>query len=120
MPGTPCSLDLSEATKLKEVEFRSHTPSVRWISTALRTSKSENLRNIVVYFFSFISNPVGEQVRLGLQDLDNLLVQLWITHSICPVFFYRNHWTKGLVPQLLPGLASRGVVMTQRNDLIYM
>ena len=103
------SLDLSKAAKLKDVEFRLRGPSINWISRALQTARSENLRQISIILSFYLPNPDQEAVRLEWQDLDDLLVELWTTRSIRSVFTLRSG-TGGRAKRLLPGLASRGAI----------
>ena len=117
MPGTLPPLNLSDATKLKDVEFRPRTSSVKWISAALRTAKPQNIQRVAILFYiplmsSVIRNPAEAMTRLEWQELDHLLVQLWTTRSIRPVFTYYaigDETSPGvLVPQLLPELVRGG------------
>ena len=115
--GIPPSLNLSKAIKLRNVEFRPSEPNVKWISVALRTAKSKNLRQITIHLatrlmFTMLRGPVGEITRQEWQDLDHLLVQLWTTRSIRPVFTFGDRGTDSgaLVSLLLPELVSKGVV----------
>ena len=119
MPVGAPSLDLSKATKLKDIEFRLYTPGVGWINRTLQTAESKKLRQITIHSpMASISNvldlPITEMARLEWQNLDHLLLQLWTTRSIRPVFTYGKR--KGgngsgmLVPGLLPELTSRGVI----------
>ena len=112
----PSSLDLSKAIKLEDVEFLPSQPNVKWISAALRTIKSKNLRQITIclggsIMSTVLHDPVDETSRLRWRDLDNLLIQLWTTHSIRPVFRMEGmDSSRALVPKLLPELARRGVI----------
>ena len=60
------------------------------------------------------SDLIDEATRLEWQDLDHLLVRLWTTLSILPVFTYekRGGGTGSglLVPELLPELVKKGIV----------
>ena len=108
----PLSLDLSKAAKLKDAEFRLREPIVGWINATLQTARSKNLRQITIHIPAIFLRSVDETTRLEWQDFDHLLVRLWTTRSIRPVFTYEK---KGagtgpgeLVPKLLPELVSRG------------
>ena len=112
-------LDLSNATKLKDVEFQLYELKVGWINTALHTATSKSLYQITLCFpnsslLDIIPNLIKEGSCLEWQDLDHLLVQLWTIHSVCPVFTYEKMegWIGSgvLVPKLLPELTSRGIV----------
>ena len=102
-------LDLSKATKLKDLEFRWHEPNVQWISAAIQTIKFGNLRKITLQLIPTLPDLLEDKVRLEWRDLDHLLVQLWTTRSIRPVVTFGGR-TGGLVPTLLPGLTSKGAV----------
>ena len=112
----PLSLDLSKATKLKDVEFRPREPIVSWINATLQTAGSKNLRQIVIHIHatlvsSILLGSIGESTWLEWRDLDRLLVQLWITRSIHPVITYEKGAGNGprvLAQKLLPELVSRG------------
>ena len=112
---TATPLDLSAATKLKRLVFRSAQPSVQWINTALRTVNSKDLQWIVLWpgITTFV-NTIGETVHREWQELDHLLVQFWTSHSIRPLAIYdpvegrkdmRDH-----APSLLPELTRRGLL----------
>ena len=47
--GVPPPLDLSHAAKLKSVELRFESLSVRWIVATLQTAKTECLRWVTVF-----------------------------------------------------------------------
>ena len=115
--GIPPSINLSEATELKDVEFRLREPNIGWINATLQTARSKNLQQITIHFFSplphIFPGPINETTRWEWQDLDHLLVRLWTTFSIRLVFVYTQKKEGGTgsgvpVPKLLPELASRG------------
>ena len=116
------SLDLSKATKLKEVVFNYYR-NIQWITTAIKTIESKNLQQIAI--FSYASTPISfqikEAVRQEWQDLDHQLVQLWTSHSIRPKIMYRRGQggadeARGLVQRLLPELTRRGAVDVVERD----
>ena len=88
------SIDLSEATKLKDVVFKPISRSVKWITKTLKTTlKLQDLREISIYLPYYVTaTDVGADVRQGFEeedweewlDLDRLLVQLWESNSIRP------------------------------------
>jgi len=91
MSGAP-SLDLSKATKIKDLRFRWKRLSVQWITTTLRTIESKNLRHITIHPTS--AGTIEEAVRQEWQDLDRLLVQfcwvrflglLWLAQTLLPL-----------------------------------
>ncbi|KAF9791202.1 hypothetical protein BJ322DRAFT_1104864 [Thelephora terrestris] len=110
----PPPLDLSEATKLKDIEFWFTRPEIRWNTTALLSAKSEYLQQITIHSLAIFADPVGEGVSQEWQDLDHLLVRLWTERSILPKFQYTKGRVKGgrgeIVPFLLPELTRMGAV----------
>lgn len=112
----PPPLDLSGITKLKNLELRWGDPNIQWIVMSLSTVKSESLQQITItigLYASFI-HPVEASTNREWRDLDHLLIQLWTSRSILPRIKYqkRNGEDKvgELLSELLPKLASRGVV----------
>ena len=98
------SLNLSTATKLKDVVFTSGGP-LRWINTAIETIKSKDLQRVTI-----VSRHVHVDHR-EWGDLDRLLAQLWTSHSIRPtITFDSERKMIGLVPELLPELTKEGAV----------
>ena len=107
------SINLSEAVVLKDVEFRLRNLDVRWINATLQTAGSKNLRQITIHFNSAVHlSQTDKTTLLELQDLDHLLVQLWTTRSIRPVFTDEDKWGgtgSGLLGlKSMPKLTSRG------------
>ena len=111
----PPPFDLSEAKKLKELEFQFTlgTPSVEWIATTTRTAKSKDLRQIRIRSNLASIDSIEGTARREWQDLDHLLVELWTSHSIRPNVRFKTCWREGdprdVAPSLLPELASRVV-----------
>ena len=111
--GAP-SLDLSKATKLRDVEFRCGKPDIRWITMALQTIESRSLQQITIDLYTPSVRQIGETVSQEWLDLDRLLVQFSTSHSIRPKI--TNGKCEGgtnlatIVPVLLPELTRRGVV----------
>ena len=107
-------LDLSRASKLKHVELWYGTPNIQWITVALRSIESKNLRQIILWCCFIFQNPVGEIIHQAWRDLDCLLVQFWTSCSIRPEIRYwagkEGDDLKGLAPSLLPELTRRRVV----------
>ena len=108
------SLDLSKATKLKDVLF-CYGRNIQWVTTAIKTIKSKNLQQIAISSNTYTppSGQIREAVRQEWQDLDHLLVQLWTSHSIRPKIMYQREKGKeearGFAQRLLPELTRRGV-----------
>ncbi|KAF9780797.1 hypothetical protein BJ322DRAFT_283637 [Thelephora terrestris] len=65
------SIDLSKATKLRDVLFRCTDLDVQWITTALRTAKFENIQRIS------LDIPRDGMSHPGWSELDSLLVRFW-------------------------------------------
>jgi len=107
--------DLSKATKLKYLTFRCRRPYIRWIISTLQTVESQNLHQITIHpYTGALRNQTNETVRQEWQDLDQLLVQFWASHSIRPRFVYslddggRN--MRYRAPSMLPELTNGGLV----------
>jgi len=104
-------------TKLKYLAFKCAGPSIQWVTMALQTVESKNLQGITLQpnpdifpHINMIAGPILQQWN----DLDQLLIQFWTSHSIRPKVTYetggrkmdmRNH-----VPRLLPKVTRSGVV----------
>jgi len=119
-------IDLSRATKLKDVVFQYDEPqNIDWITKALRTVTPEHrdLQQIFVYMprqlthfdaGTDIRQALGESIAQQWLALDRLLIQLWKSHSIRSKVGYemcgerRNaeYW----VGCLLPETTERGIV----------
>jgi hypothetical protein len=107
-------LDLSKASKLKELSFRLGGLDVQRITMALQTVQSEHLQQITIHSCGNFANPVEEAVRQAWQDLDRMLVQFWTSHSIRPKITHdagkgQDYWGVS-VSRLLPVLTWRGLV----------
>ena len=88
------SIDLWKATKLRDLVFRSLTPSVAWVVTALKTitSNHRNLQRITINFRSYdpafadtgtnVGQTMAETTYGEWLDLDRLLVQFWELYSV--------------------------------------
>ena len=109
------SFNLSTATKLKHLVFHSTRSNMQWVTAALQTVESSDLRQITLRTpgNTFI-NTIEERVRRQWQDLDSLLVHFLASRSIRPEVTYnvkagekdfRDH-----APSLLPELTRRGLV----------
>ena len=111
-------LDLSEATKLREVAFRCTEPNVKWISQALHTARSGNLQRISLelprHRHAAIGAAVWETVHQEWAELDHLLVEFWVSHSLRPKVMYElGKWGEEMrvyVGSLLPELTRRGII----------
>ena len=107
-------LDLSKATKLKDLLFRCGGSNVQWIAMALRTVQSKHLQQITIHPCAASARLSGEPVPQEWQDLDRTLLQFWTSHSIRPKIVYDPgkgvNDIRGLAPSLLPELTRRGAV----------
>jgi len=75
----------------------------------LQTAESINLERITIHSPDFFKRSGYRE----WQDLDRLLLQFWISHSIRPKIGCRNgdrYALKSYASRLLPELTSRGVV----------
>jgi hypothetical protein len=60
----PLAIDLSKATKLKDVSFPLYTPDAEWFTTTLRAVKSKNpLRRISIHFYLIRPDWTGGTVH---------------------------------------------------------
>ena len=95
--------------------FRCSIPNIRWITATLETLEFKNLQQITIRLYptTLVELTEGANHR-DLQDLDRMLVQLWISHSIRPLFVYVSEDgekdMRGHVLRLLPELTRRGLV----------
>jgi hypothetical protein len=120
----PTSIDLSKATRLKDVTFQVDTWSVEWVATALQTITPEHrdLQHIkigVSRYLTVRSLGIGPDIRQGIGeanygewlDLDRLLVQFWESHLIRPMV---QSWGLGGVRynirDLLPEIVKGGII----------
>jgi hypothetical protein len=117
------SVDLSNATKLKNVEFQPVSRNVKWIPATLRTAlKLRDLREISIYLRNYITatsvgtdigRVIGEENGREWLDLDRLLVQFWESSSIRPkvVCLARMDTEDSVGYQcLLPEITKRGII----------
>lgn len=111
--GTP-PLDLSKATKLRDISLRCNGPNVQPFAMALQTVQSKHLQQITIQPCGAFAYPVEETVLQKLQNLDRTLVQFWNSHRIRPKIMFvagkGENDLRGLAPSLLPELMRRGVV----------
>jgi hypothetical protein len=116
-------LDLSKAIKLRELSFRCGGPNIQRITMALRTVRSRDLQQITIHLYTTSANLITEAVRQEWQDLDRLLLQFWISHSIRPKITYEadKRWDdlRASASGLLPELTKRGLVDLVKNQHPY-
>jgi hypothetical protein len=114
-------VDLSKATKLKDVVFRPESKTVEWVTVALKTvtPAHRDLRQISIHIPYYLTLPrVYTNLRQGIGkasseewlDLDRLLVQLWESRSIRPRFVCMTKGTLGVsIGYYLPEMTRRGI-----------
>ena len=128
--GDPRSapIDLSKATRLKDIAFWPGGLTTQWITTALRiiTSDHRDLQKIPLYIpYGCVTNPTGAILRQVIEelayeqrlDLDRLLVEFWELRSIRPKItnggMPRND-EKGVMSdcmgRLLPEITKGGII----------
>ena len=109
----PPPLNLSNATRLKNVELRWDTP-VQWITRTLQTAKSQCLRRVTIFAPPSFTNSAQGTLHQEWEELDHVLVQLWTSRSIRPKFKYKetseSDDTGTKLRDLLPELTRRGII----------
>ena len=91
-PVGSATIDLSKATKLRDVVFRPESLDIKWIATAFQTTTLEHreLQKIsitVPYSLTFLGNvdAIKQSTTFGgWMNLDRLLVQFWESRSPRP------------------------------------
>jgi hypothetical protein len=113
-------IDLSNATKLREVAFW-FRPDVNWITNTLNTILPEHrdLQKITIYFEphhdifaddpEYLKRVVGKWTYKQWMDLDDRLLQLWEAHAVCIRLVGARNKFKSVI-SLLPETAKRGIV----------
>ena len=118
------SINLSKATRLKDVAFWHGSQDISWVIRTLRTITPEHqdLRQISIHLPSHLTSfgvgtnirqAVGEAVAQWL-DLDHLLVQFWESRSIrprveCMRLGEKQQNAEYCVECLLPEMTERGI-----------
>ena len=124
------SIDLSKATKLKEVTFRFQDLAVAWAASTLKTitSKHMDLREVSIKGRA-LSDPtdwptnaaaVGDDTRTQWVYLERIIIQLWESHSVrTKVKYYstRREESNELMSDLLPEATRKGVVELELVDI---
>ena len=126
--STSASVDLSKATRLKDVIFRPKSRGADWITTTLQTitSRHQDLRQISIHVPNALSLPnvdtnvgriIREETRRQWSGPDRLMVQFWELHSIRPRITYttpkevtQNTCVRDLIGHFLPEITGRGIV----------
>ncbi|KAF9645274.1 hypothetical protein BDM02DRAFT_3205327 [Thelephora ganbajun] len=119
---SPASVDLSKATKLRDVVFRPASLNIAWITMVLQNVSPEhrNLQRISIYLrYNLVlaaTEPDAMQ-DVGGQwlDLDHLLVQFWESRSIrtklvCSAPEEELQDMREHIGRLLPEVMGRGII----------
>ena len=128
-------VDLSRATRLKDVVFRVDLYDVEWITATLQTIPREHhdLQRIsihVPYYLALfdvgadIGRMIEGEIRGHWLGLDRLLVQLWESRSIRTKFLYVTlreteqdiQDIRECIEGLLPEMMKRGVIDVGQLD----
>jgi len=108
-------IDLSQVANLRDVVFRCGGLRARWTSETLHTIGPKNLQHLSLELShcSVIEDTTWETVHQEWLDLDSLLVQFWVSHSLRLKVIHtlekggqdvRDH-----VAMFLPELTRRGI-----------
>ena len=115
-------LDLSKATKLQDMTFRSTSLGIGWITAAIQTTrpKHRELRKISILVPRSLTHFNVDKMKKSAiyrewLDLDRLLVQLWGSHStplrvICTTWNGQPGGLIGFTNCMLPELTKTGAV----------
>ena len=126
--GGPCPgpIDLSKASKLKDIALRCGHLNREWVAKTLETitSQHQDLQQITVYpiglhrdvreHWNAVERFIVVNDGTPWLDVDHLLVQLWDSRSIRPRVAYSTGSEKeevmGPIWNLFPELAKRGLI----------
>ena len=115
-------IDLSKATKLKDVVFRPNSRSVEWVVGTFRTitPKHQDLRQITIHMpYYTVRTGRSGGIRHAIRktnsgewwDVDSLLVQFWESRSIRPkVICTTKQGMEDSIGRLLPEITGRGII----------
>ena len=116
-------IDLSKATKLKDVAFDFEDLSVAWVASTLKTitSRHRDLREVLIVgrtpsgstTWPTNATAVGVQTLGQWVDLERTLIQLWESHAVrTEVKYYsgKGDESRELMENLLPEATKRGIV----------
>ena len=117
-------IDLSKATKLKDVAFKLVGLDIAWVALTLKTitSKHRDLRGVLIEghaFFKFDAWQTGttavkDETWEEWADLDRTLIQLWESHAVRAKVRYssnKREESRELMGNfLLPEATKRGIV----------
>ena len=128
-------IDLSKATKLKDMEFGFQYLSIAWVASTLKTitSRHRDLQGVSIRGCD-LSDSTGtgwqanaaaeeDDTREQWMDLERTLVQLWESHAVrAKVEYYSKTREESceLMEKLLPEATKRGVVELLRLQHVLM
>jgi hypothetical protein len=112
-------VELSKATKLKEVAFWFNELDIPWIANTLHTITPghRDLQKILIYAPYHTDKRVqliSSEIHRQWKDLDCLLLQLWESHAVRTKVVYvgrkEGEVQQRLVTILLPGVTRKKVI----------
>jgi len=122
-PVGSATIDLSKATKLRDLAFRPESLNVKWIVTAFQTTtpKHQELRKVSIGVpYSLVSindvDAVKRSTTFGeWRDLDHLLVRFWESHPtrprvVCTTWQGWEGDMRGFTECFFPELTRRGAI----------
>ncbi|KAF9645263.1 hypothetical protein BDM02DRAFT_604385 [Thelephora ganbajun] len=121
LPFHPASIDLSKATKLRDVIFRPGSLNIAWITTALQNVSPEHRNPQISIYLRYdlvlaaIEPDAMQTVGGQWLDLDHLLVQFWESRSIqaklvCSAPEEEPQGIGEHIGRLLPEVTGRGII----------
>ena len=126
--GVPGPIDLSKATKLKDIVFRCDSACCGWVTATLGTITPEHQDLRISLCVPRVSNhqmnnpqAIGaENTGMSWLDLDHSLVRLWESHSISLTVVNPQvgEGAKGLIEYLLPEVTRRGIAELEEFNYI--
>ena len=98
----PSPLDLSKATRLKNVDFQSNVADIQWITKSLGSAGFESLRKakITASLPINFADQIEGVLHRELVDLDRLLVELWTLRSVALWVRCENAGGRNLLPEI--------------------
>jgi len=122
-PVRSATIDLSKATKLRDLTFRPESLNIKWIVTTFQTttSKHQELRKVSIsvpddlVFIDDVDAVKRSATFGGWRDLDHLLVQFWESHPtrpkvVCTTWEGWQGGMRGFNECFFPELTRRGAI----------
>ena len=115
-PSESIGIDLSQVSTLREAVFRCGGLRAEWIIRTLHNTEPRNLQRLSLELprYSDIEDAVWETVHQEWLDLDSLLVQFWVSHSLrLKVMSMPEMGEEDLrdyVTMFLPEMTERGII----------